>query len=124
MEAQQGAWLRAYLVVAVLALVLIPAGALVARIATGSTASAMKGMGFEVDNLDATTKFFVTLGSAGYVIVGGVSLAVIAGMACKRHYKIGTIVSAMVLVACLGFFLLAELHSHIPFGRIIWRLTG
>ncbi len=114
-------WSRAYFVVAVLALILIPAGGFVARIATGSAAYVMRQMG--IDSLPNTTAFFIMFGSTGYVATGIVSFAIIGGMAFRRHELIGPLVSAAVLVVCLCFFLFAPLSSHFPFWSIMYRLS-
>jgi hypothetical protein len=60
-------WSRAYFVVAILALLLIPAGGFVARITTGSTAYVMREM--RIEDLPSTTAFFMNLGSTGYAVI-------------------------------------------------------
>ena len=114
-------WSRAYFVVATLALVLIPAGGFVARIATGSTAYVMREMG--IDGLPSTTAFFINLGSTGYAVISGMALAFIGGMAFKRQRTVGTLASAAVLLACLCLFLFAAASSHFPFWCIMYRLS-
>ncbi len=114
-------WSRAYVVVAILALVLIPAGGFVARIATGSTAYVMREMG--IDDFPSATAFFINLGSTGYAVISGMALAVVGGMAFKRQGTVGTLVSAAALLACLCLFLFAAASSHLPFWCITYRLT-
>jgi hypothetical protein len=114
-------WSRAYLVVAVLALFLIPVGGVVARITTGSTLYVTRQMG--IDELPSSTAFCIKLGSTGYAVISGGALAIIGGMALGRRGAMGAVVSAAVFAVCLCFFLFAAASSHFPFWCIMWRLT-
>lgn len=113
-------WLRAYLVVAILAAILIPAEGVVAFLATATATYVLREIG--VDSLPATTAIFIRLGPAGFALIGVASLGAIAGMAAKRHAAIGTLVAAAVLVACICVFLCAILSSQFPFWCITYRL--
>ena len=105
-------WSRGYLVVAALAVALIPLAVAAAAATTENVSNLSRT--FESD-LPTLTEIVIAFGAKGFFITGGACLATIMLMAIWRKRFVSLVVSALLVFACVAFCLVAMLSALLSF---------
>jgi hypothetical protein len=115
-------WDKSYRVLQLLAYLLIPSVAFTAWWSVSASKHTITEMG--PIELPDSMQFFVSFGIVGYGLLASVSIIIIALMGIRRNRLFATVITFMLIVSNVLFYLIAIWASWLPFLRIIYRLTG
>jgi hypothetical protein len=102
-----------------LSLILVPAAAYVAVIACGSVAYVSRKTGLMLGD---STDFYVSLGIPGFILIGSITVLLIAVLGKWRSRRWAVLLSAGALIVCILVCLHAAHESHRPFWSVIYHL--